>query len=84
MLSLAVPEPKQERQKQSQEPGDRDLWVHAQPKGSYVVLPENALAVAVGFQHHVCRLGFADGHQAGLDGWEILSRGKTAGVNRWN
>ena len=43
---------------------------------TYIVLPESALPVTVGLYHHVCRFGFADRYQPGLDGWEILPRGK--------
>uniref|UniRef100_A0A8C6J7G9 Uncharacterized protein n=1 Tax=Melopsittacus undulatus TaxID=13146 RepID=A0A8C6J7G9_MELUD len=50
------------------------LWHTHRAPSTHVVLPEAALPVAVGLDHHLRRLGLADGHQPRLHGREPLHR----------
>lgn len=59
MLFLAVLEPKGFK-KIGQKSGKHDSSKSSLEKGSYIVLPERALAMTIGLNHHVCRFGFAD------------------------
>lgn len=52
--------------------GPRSQTREAQP--THVVLPEAALPVAVGVDHHLCRLRLADGHQPRLHSREPLQK----------